>query len=276
MRTAASPGSPRAPRRRVWATIRRTTLALPNGVTVAYAYDEADRLTYQYDAAGKRISVSGAFARTLIPAAIASSTYEAANQQLAFGPLTQTFDANGNLLTQTDGSGTSKYTWDSRNRLVGITGPSVSASFAYDALGRRISKTINGTTTTFLYGGRDTITESRGGESATYLWSLTIDETLTRTDAGGTMTYLPDILGSTVALADGSGTPVTSYTYEPFGRTETDGADSPNQYRFTRRDDAVELSSFRTRYSDTRGGSEGLVSSEVSVFSLRFTGRMVP
>ncbi len=43
-----------------------------------------------------------------------------------------TFDANGNLLTQTDASGTTTYTWDARNRLVGISGPTVTATFSYD------------------------------------------------------------------------------------------------------------------------------------------------
>ena len=65
---------------------------------------------------------------------------DAANQQTAFNGQTQTFDLNGNLLTD----GTNSYTWNARNQLGAISGP-VSASFVYDALGRRQQKMIAGT-----------------------------------------------------------------------------------------------------------------------------------
>jgi YD repeat-containing protein len=69
---------------------RRTSLTLPNGVVVEYGYDAASRLTgltyrqgitvlgtltYTYDAAGQRIAVGGSWARTGLPAALASATY---------------------------------------------------------------------------------------------------------------------------------------------------------------------------------------------------------
>jgi YD repeat-containing protein len=85
-------------------------------------------------------------------------------------------------LTQTDGTGTTTYTWDSRNRLAAISGPTTSASFAYDALGRRIGKTINGVTTSYQYDGLDAIRESGGaGGEATHLRTLAIDEALIAT-----------------------------------------------------------------------------------------------
>jgi YD repeat-containing protein len=202
---------------------RRTSLALPNGITVEYQYDDAARLigqlyrnatgvlgdlTYAYDPTGNRIGTGGSFARTLVPAAVPSSVYDQANQQLAFGTVSQTFDNNGNLLTQTDTTGTTTYTWDARKRLAAINGPTTSAAFAYDALGRRIGKTINGVTTTFQYDGLDAIRESGGvGGDATYLRTLAIDEALSRTEGDVTLAYLGNILGSTVALADASGAP---------------------------------------------------------------------
>jgi len=53
------------------------------------------------------------------------------------------------------------------------------------------------------------------------LTGLGIDEFLTRTDvvAGTTSHFLPDGLGSTIALTDAAGTVQTEHTYEPFGRT---------------------------------------------------------
>jgi YD repeat-containing protein len=176
---------------------RRTLLTLPNGISTEYVYDLGSRLSalvyrnglttlgdlqYTYDAAGNRIAIGGSWARSGVPDAIPSTSYDAANQQLAFADVTQTFDSNGNLLTRTDGSGTTTYTWDARNRLTGITGPNLAASFSYDALGRRAVKTINGQDTTFQYDGLDILQESGATGAVSYLRTLSIDEALARTD----------------------------------------------------------------------------------------------
>jgi len=59
------------------------------------------------------------------------------------------------------------------------------------------------------------------------------------------------VLGSTAALATGSGTLATTDTYEPFGRTETAGTPNPNPFRFTgREDDSTGLYYYRARYYD--------------------------
>jgi RHS repeat-associated protein len=243
---------------------RRTTLGLPNGIVVTYTYDEASRLvaqaytgpqgllgdlTYTYDPNGNRIGTGGSWARSGIPGSTATSNYDAANQQLAFGNVTQTFDANGNLLTQTEASGTTTYTWDARNRLVAINGPSVSAAFAYDALGRRMGKTINGMTTTFHYDGVDIVQESGANGDAAYLRTLAIDEALVRTDGNSSFSYLADILGSTVALADSTGAVPTTYTYAPFGETSVSGLPSPNPFQFTgRENDGTGVYFYRARH----------------------------
>jgi YD repeat-containing protein len=74
---------------------RRTSLTLPNGVIATYAYSTRDELTnltfmqgsttlgtltYTYDAAGRRATVGGTWARTGLPAAVASATYDDANR----------------------------------------------------------------------------------------------------------------------------------------------------------------------------------------------------
>ena len=189
------------------------------------------------------------WARSGIPGTIATSSYDAANQQLVFGPVTQSFDPNGNVLTQTDASGTTSYTWDGRNRLIGISGPTVRASFNYDALGRRISKTINGQATGFQYDGLDIVQGFGGGGGANYLRTLAIDEALMRTDADGSVSYLADAIGSTVSLADSNGTLSTEYTYAPFGETAISGLPSPNPFQFTgRENEGTGLYYFRARY----------------------------
>jgi RHS repeat-associated protein len=129
----------------------------------------------------------------------------------------------------------------------------------YDALGRRVSKyvlsavegTINGIITTFQYDGLDAIRENGGAGVATYLRTLAIDEALTRTEGDTTATYLSDILGSTVALTDASGAPVTTYTYAPFGEVSISGASSSNAFQFTgRENDGTRLYYYRARYYD--------------------------
>jgi len=42
--------------------------------------------------------------------------------------------------------------------------------------------------------------------------TLGIDAALSRTDATGALTYLPDALGSTLALADSGGAPSTTFS----------------------------------------------------------------
>jgi uncharacterized protein RhaS with RHS repeats len=172
-----------------------------------------------------------------------TATYNVANQQLTLGSKSLTYDQNGNLLTLTNPSSTTTYTWNARDQLVGLSGPGLSASFQYDALGRRISKTINGVTTDFLYDGDNIVQElSSGTPTANLLTSLGIDKILTRTDAGGSRTFLADGLGSTLALTDSMGTVQTEYTYEPFGQTTLSGLPSTNPFQYTgRENDGTEL-----------------------------------
>jgi hypothetical protein len=66
---------------------------------------------------------------------------------------------------------------------------------------------------------------------------LGIDEVLTRTDAAGARSFLADELGSTLALTDSTGTVLTEYTYEPFGKTSVTGAASTNAFKYTGRED---------------------------------------
>jgi YD repeat-containing protein len=107
------------------------------------------------------------------------------------------YDENGNLLSRTDACGTTTYEWDARDRLVGITGykadcSPLTASLAYDPVGRRVEKTINGTTTMYLYDGLDIIMEmdETGTPTASYIRTLSIDEPLARVEFGsGAMRY---------------------------------------------------------------------------------------
>lgn len=224
-----------------------TSLTYKQGATVL------GDLTYSYDLAGRRTNIGGTFARSNLPPAL-TTTYNANNQQKVFGTNTLNYDLNGNLNTVTDAGGTSTYTWNVRNQLTGITATGFSASFTYDSFGRRTGKTINGTTTNFVYDGLNPVQEKNGATvTANLLTGLGIDEFFTRTEGGAAKTLLPDALGSTVALGDGTGTPQTQYTYEPFGFTSQTGAASTNSYKYTgREEDGSGLMYYRARYYHPR------------------------
>jgi RHS repeat-associated protein len=248
---------------------RRTSVTYPNTNSVTYGYNVASELTsitykqgattlgtltYTYDAAGNRIKTGGTFARSNLPPALTTTNYNANNQQLMFGTTTETYDLNGNLATFTDASGTTTYTWNARNQLTGITKTGFTASFTYDSFGRRTGKTVQGTTTNFLYDGLSPVQEKNGATvNANLLTGLGIDEFFTRTDSVGVRSLLPDALGSTVALGDGTGTLQTQYTYEPFGFVSQTGAASTSSYKYTgREDDGTGLYYYRARYYQPR------------------------
>ena len=239
---------------------RRTSLTLPNGVVTEYAYDAGSRLTgltyklgpttlgtltYTYNSNGNRTVLGGTWARTGLPSALTSATYNAANHQLTWGGQSQTYDFNGNLTSD----GTLTYTWDARNRLASLAG-GITASFQYDPLGRRISRIINASRTGFLYDGLTPVQELTGSTVTANLFTgLGVDEYLTRTDTSGASHFLSDALGSTVALTDPGGALPTSYTYAPFGATSLSGSATGNAFDYTgREDDGTGLKYYRARY----------------------------
>ena len=72
-------------------------------------------------------------------------------------------------------------------------------------------------------------------------------------DATTARHFLTDALQSSVALADGSGTVQTEYTYDPFGGVSSSGSSTTNPYAFTAREaDATGLQYSRLRYYHPR------------------------
>ena len=236
---------------------RRTHLTPPNGVVMEYGYDLASQLTgltyrlgqtpigaltYGYDPGGNRIQVGGSWARTNLPAAVGSATYDAANRLTQWDAATLTYDDNGNLTHD----GTQTYTWNARDQLASMTG----ASFQYDALGRRQRRIVGGTTTDWLYDGLTPVQEQDGTQvTANQLTGLGIDEYLARLEGSPARYVLSDALGSTVALADEAGAVQTEYTYAPFGAATVTGQSSSNPHQFTGREaDGTGLYYYRARY----------------------------
>jgi RHS repeat-associated protein len=245
---------------------RRTSLTLPNGIVATYGYDTASQLTgityalgssglgglgYAYDLSGNQIGRGGALFQSVLPAPVTSGTYDAANRLTQWttpgGGVSPTYDANGNLLND----GNRGYSWDARNRLTAVPG---AASFSYDGLDRRQSSTVNGNAVAYLYDGFDTVQE-QGPALANILTGLGVDERFVRTEGSAASTYLTDALGSTVALADGTGTIRTSYGYDPYGNTSATGTANDNGYQYAgRQNEGTDLYYNRARYYNPAWG----------------------
>ena len=76
-------------------------------------------------------------------ASTVSYTANALNQYTAVGPVSPSYDGNGNLAND----GTFLFGYDAENRLTIAGNASFTATYTFDAQGRRKSKTVNGTTT---------------------------------------------------------------------------------------------------------------------------------
>lgn len=236
---------------------RTATKTLPNGVVATYTYDAASQLskitytkgmlfigdlTYDYDAAGRRVQMGGSLARANLPSAM-TGTYNAANRLTQFNSRILSYDANGNMLDD----GLKTYNWDARDQLASLGG---GASFSYDASGRRLSKTIGSVQTGFLYDGINPVRELNADNSTKAdLLTGGVDEFFSRTANGVTSSFITDALGSTLALTDATGNLTTQYSYEAYGNTTQSGASSDNPFQYTgRENDGTGLMYYRARY----------------------------
>ncbi len=168
--------------------------------------------------------------------------YNANNQLTQWGTVIPTYDKNGNTLS--DGMNT--YSWDARNRLQSANNNG--AVFSYDPLGRRVSKTIQTTTTNFLYDGVNAVQEYGANPTANLLTGG-VDERFTRTTSAETDEYLTDALGSTVELTNATGATEEQYSYSPYGVQSATGATTTNSYSYTGREfDGLGIDYYRARY----------------------------
>jgi YD repeat-containing protein len=188
-------------------------MTLPNGISTAYSYDAAGRLTgmkyskgsqvlrdltYGYDEINRRTAYSGNTAPAPRDTATDTATVNALNQYTTRNGKPVSHDDNANQTIN-------NAVWDARDRLVSLSGPNFTASFTYDAMGRRTSKTVNGQTKTYLYDGSDLISET----GADYTFGPGIDQPLER-KSGQNEYYLSDALGSVIGLANSNGAIKTS------------------------------------------------------------------
>ncbi|MGH9779569.1 MAG: RHS repeat-associated core domain-containing protein [Candidatus Acidiferrales bacterium] len=112
-----------------------------------------------------------------------------------------------------------------------------------------MQRTVGGASRGFLYDGLNTVQEQLGGGQVANLLTGGIDEYFLRSDPGWNQYFLTDALGSTLGLADSSGSVLTQYTYEAFGLTSVTGAAAPQLFQYTgRENDGAGLYYYRARY----------------------------
>ncbi|WP_329088017.1 RHS repeat-associated core domain-containing protein [Streptosporangium sp. NBC_01469] len=227
---------------------RMTSKSLPGGITAAYGYDDSGLLTsigykrgtagvgdvaYEYDQVGRRTRMHGALVRAQLPAPATGLTYDDANRLTGNGGRTLGYDPAGNLTSD----GVFTYTWNARGELVSVSDGSVTTTLGYDPAGRRVGSTTGSDTTRFRFDGDALIGQSGpGGAEVSFLNGFGQDEALARISGDGQVQgLLPDALGSTLALTDGSGQITTTYGYDLFGATTSSTANDPNTVRWTGR-----------------------------------------
>jgi RHS repeat-associated protein len=240
-------------------------LARSNSVASQYAYDPAGRLvslahsggqgiqiplSYTYDAADNRslFSTNGALPQG------ANNAFDPAHRLTLNGATAYSYDDSGNVTATTDSTGTTTYSWDSRNRLQSISAPNgEKTTFVYDFGGNLISQTDSGPTLNLTQNFvLDDLTNvayinRSNGDSLSVLAGRDIDTHFAVVHASGQVEYgLTDAQNSTIATVDQTGKLVSSFSYEPYGKT---AASSTYPFQFTGRvQSAANLYYFRARY----------------------------
>jgi len=236
----------------------------------AYEYDLLNRLdtvtypgttvTYTYDPMGNRLSMATTAGNT---SSTISYTYDAGDRLLSAGGTTYTYDNNGNRIDMNGPDGTTSYGYDAAGRLAGVSLPgSTSLTFAYDGDGNRLSKSVtSGNTTESTWyvwdvngGLPQVLTETNGQDPALSLYGL---QRISTTDPFGRQIYYQyDGLGSVRDLSDGSGTTVTTYSYDAFGEPDLTMGSADNDFLFTgeQMDAETGLIYLRARYYDPETG----------------------
>jgi RHS repeat-associated protein len=247
---------------------RITQITNVDGVT-DYTYNARNELTgadhsdinnpdevYDYDANGNRVESH-----------LHGTSYDTGtnNQLTTDGVYTYTYDEEGNMTTQTEiATGNERiFVWDHLNRLIGVVDEDSAdtvlqeVAYTYDVMNRRIAKSVDGSTTRFVYDRDDVLLEFEGNiadPSMRYLHGPQVDQVLAQEDGlGATQWLLGDHLGTIKDLVDDSGNLLNHRTFDSYGNlvSETDGS-FESRYSFTGREFDAEtgLHYYRARYYD--------------------------
>ena len=138
--------------------------------------------------------------------------------------MTDTYDANGNMLT---GDGAT-YTYDARGRQSGYVKGTASATYTYYPTNLRKTKTANLATTTFVWDGSNMVLEYTNSASAgkVYIYGFTL------ISQGNSLYYIYNAHGDVVKYMNSAGTVLKSYEYDAFGEEVNASATDANPFRY--------------------------------------------
>lgn len=188
-----------------------------------YSYDDINQLTqvqypdgktvkYDFDAVGNRKQVTKDGAAT---------TYETNNldQYTQVGNQTLSYDANGNLATQVDGTQAITYAWDEDDRLISVDKGSQHIEFDYDYNGNLIGKSVAGTDTRYVWDGIHIALEldNSGNTLRRFVYGANVDEILLVTAGNSKYWAQQDGLGSVIAATNDNGNVISSISYDVYG-----------------------------------------------------------
>lgn len=212
-------------------------------------------LTYDYDAAGNRISTSE-------NGLITNYTTGDLNQYSAAGDKTFAYDADGNLTSQSATGNNYSYVYDVENRLTDVTKPDGTIiSYEYDVFSNRSASIEDGVRTEFLvdpFGFGNVVGEydNAGSKVASYTHGFGL---VSRTAGDNSVAfYDADAVGNITGLTDATGTLVNEYHYTPFGRELFESETIANNFEFNGAfgvsEDAENLHYMRARSYDAETG----------------------
>jgi RHS repeat-associated protein len=165
-------------------------------------------LTFTYDAASNRTD--------------AGASYLAGSNQIRnFAGCSYSTDNDGNVTSESCPDVTKTYSWDARNRLTQAVVGTTTYDVRYDTQGRVVRLDVNGTASEyFLWDGDDLLAElnSSGAIVLEYSYYPGMDDLhAVKKGSASTIYYAhPDLLGSVIALTDGS-TVSRTYVYSTWG-----------------------------------------------------------
>jgi RHS repeat-associated protein len=186
----------------------------PIGQLTGVSYPDGHDVTYTYDAAGNRTVVNDNGTNTNY---IANNL----NQYTHAGDATNSYDADGNLISKTDSTGTTTYEFDSENRLVRIVSPTEGTlEYTYDGFGNRVFVSDNGQTMSYFHdpiGLVDVVAEYDGTGALVVRYDHGLGLADRVSSSGIAAYYNYDALGNTRELTSATGDVANKYDYKPFG-----------------------------------------------------------
>jgi RHS repeat-associated protein len=184
--------------------------------------------SYGYDPVGNRTlkatTINGS------PSATTTNVFNANDQLLSetngAAITTYQYDGNGSLTSQTNITAHTgyAYSYDARNRLSTVSGGSATTSYVYNHAGIRVRSTTGGVTTYSLIDANNPTGYAQvleeGTTSGTPSMSYVIgDDVIAQATGGGSQYLLYDGHGSTRQLSQPGNTVVQQYNYDAYGQT---------------------------------------------------------